>query len=92
MNNYGLAIKTLFEVPESISTNCLQVLPPEPKKKLQKFVIGSQNHMEIWECKKGEMKSVVKSEPQSEKSSQYISRVFISKINEEKFSIFFSIG
>lgn len=56
VNNYGLAIKTLFSLPLSVAPNCLQVLPPEPKRKLQKFAVGTQKHLEIWECKKGEMK------------------------------------
>ena len=33
-NLYDLQIKTLFTVPTSIATNCIKVLPIEPKRKL----------------------------------------------------------
>jgi hypothetical protein len=62
-NIYDLQVKTLFEVNSSISLNCLKVLPHEPKRKLQKFAVGSQKYLEIWECKKGEMVNAFKSEP-----------------------------
>jgi hypothetical protein len=61
-NLYDLQIKTLFNVNESISGDCLKVLPLEPKRKLQKFAIGSTKYLEIWECKKGEMINSFKSE------------------------------
>ena len=54
-NVYNLAVKTLFELSETVSARCLCVLPFEKNKKTQRFVVGSQNHIEIWECKKGEM-------------------------------------
>jgi hypothetical protein len=41
VNNYDLQLKTLFEVDGSIASNCLKILPLEPKRKLQKFVVGS---------------------------------------------------
>ena len=65
VNNYDLQLKTLFELDGSIGSNCLKILPLEPKRKLQKFVVGSQKYMEIWECKKGEMINSFKSECQT---------------------------
>ena len=39
-NLYDLQVKTLFSIDSSIANSCLKVLPLEPKRKLQKFVIG----------------------------------------------------
>jgi hypothetical protein len=64
-NHYGLQVKTLFDVGSSIAQDCVKVLPMEPKRKLQKFVIGTQKYLEIWECKKGEMINSFKSENQA---------------------------
>lgn len=60
-NIYNLTAKTLFQLSDTVATNCLQVMPLEPKRKLQKFCVGSQKFVEIWECKKG-MQNVFKSE------------------------------
>ena len=61
-NIYNLTPNTLFEVAETIMPRCLCVLPPEPKRKLQRFVIGTQRQIEIWECKKGEMINQLRTE------------------------------
>lgn len=61
-NVYNLTPKTLFEVAETILPRCMCVLPHEPKKKMQRFVIGTQRQIEIWECKKGEMVNYFKSQ------------------------------
>lgn len=39
---YNLTPNTLFEVAETILPRCLCVMPLEPKRKLQRFVIGTQ--------------------------------------------------
>ena len=39
-NLYDLQVKTLFSLPTSIGTECIKVLPLEPKRKLQKFAVG----------------------------------------------------
>ena len=41
MNALQMDIKTYFEVGTAINPNCLRVFPQEPKKKLQKFSIGT---------------------------------------------------
>ena len=92
VNNYDLQIKQLFEVEGSIASNCLKILPLEPKRKFQKFVVGSQQIIDIWECKKGEISNSFKSVPQTKTDSQQISRVVISKAGEDKFYIFYCVG
>ena len=91
-NIYDLQVKTLFEVNNSIALDCLKVLPFEPKRKLQKLVIGNHNYLEICECKKGEKVNCFKSESQSQTDSQQINRVVVSIASEDKFSIFYSVG
>jgi hypothetical protein len=48
--------------------------------------------MEIWECKKGELNQLFKSESQSESDAQQISRVVLSISAPDKFNIFYSVG
>jgi uncharacterized protein with WD repeat len=79
-------------VNSSIAGDCLKVLPHEPKRKLQKFVVGSKNYLEIWECKKGEMVNSFKSESQSATDKMQIMKVVVSVASDDKFSIFFSVG
>ena len=68
-NTYGLQLKHLFDVNSSIASDCIKVLPMEPKRKLQKFVVGTQKYLEIWECKKGEMINSFRSENQAQVES-----------------------
>ena len=92
-NIYDLHLtKPLIDVSHTIAQGCIKVLPFEPKRKLQKFVIGSQKNIEFWECKKGEMVNSFKSGSQSQSEQAQIMKVVVSVANEDKFSIFYSIG
>jgi hypothetical protein len=48
-------VRSLFRTSGSINNNCLQTLPLEAKKKVQKFVIGDSKSVQYWEYKKGEL-------------------------------------
>ena len=54
LSSYDFEIKTYFSTNRAINKNCLTILPLEPKRKLQKFVIGNERQLEYWEYKKGE--------------------------------------
>lgn len=88
MSSYDFVPRNLFRTPTSINANCLQVLPIEAKKKLQKFVIGDAKNLQYWEYKKGELQKTFESEPAS---SNEISRVIISG-QSDKASVFISAG
>jgi hypothetical protein len=64
------------------------VLPAEPKKKLQKFVVGDAKSLQYWEYKKGELSRAFMSDFET---SHDVSRVIISG-TQEKASIFLATG
>lgn len=87
MASFDLLTRDLFRTQTCINRNCLSVLPLEPKKKLQKFVIGDSKSVQYWEYKKGELAQAFKSEP----LTHDLNRVIISG-NEEKATVFISAG
>lgn len=91
-NIYNLTPNTLFEVAETILPRCLCVMPLEPKRKLQRFVLGTQRQIEMWECKKGEMVNVLKTDSELMLNTKQISRVVLTATSETNTKIFYSIG
>lgn len=87
MASFDFVTRDLFRTLTCINRNCLQVLPLEPKKKLQKFVVGETKSLQYWEYKKGELQQAFKSEA----FSHELNRVIISG-NEEKATVFTSAG
>lgn len=87
MASFDLMTRDLFRTQTCINRNCLSVLPLEPKKKLQKFVIGDAKSVQYWEYKKGELSQAFKSEP----LTHDLNRVIISG-SEEKATVFISAG
>jgi len=83
--SFDFVLRHLFRSANSLNPNCLQMLPLEPKKKLQKFVVGDARTLQYWEYKKGELQKTF----ESEELSGDISRVTISGAGE-KASVFLS--
>ena len=88
LSSYDFEIKTYFSTNRAINKNCLTILPLEPKRKLQKFVIGNERQLEYWEYKKGEFLQSYKS---PEPLPNEISRVVISG-SHDKAAVFIAIG
>lgn len=82
-----LETRTYFDVGSTINAHCLRVMPLEPKKRLQKFAVGTLHSLQYWECKKGEMILDTK----SDNVNKEISRVVVSG-NAQKYSMFFAAG
>ena len=85
-SDYDYQINTYFETNKVINRRCIAILPPEPKRKLQKckvgfplpcvlVAIGDGNVLQYWEYKKGEM---VQSYKSPEPFPNEISRVIVS--------------
>lgn len=91
-NIYNLTPNTLFEVAETILPRCLCVMPLEPKRKLQRFVLGTQRQIEMWECKKGEMVNVLRTDSELMLNTKQISRVVLTATSETNTKVFYSIG
>mmetsp|Transcript_618 Transcript_618/g.1001 ORF Transcript_618/g.1001 Transcript_618/m.1001 type:complete len:114 (-) Transcript_618:2072-2413(-) len=88
LSGFDLEIKTYFSTDKVINAQCLAILPLEPKRKLQKFVIGNLHSLQYWEYKKGEF---VPSYESAEPFANEVSRVVVSG-SQDKAAVFLATG